>query len=179
MYEEHDSRVLAVLERALHSKSRATRLRAVAMLAHVSCGQRRRWLAEACDDPDLAVRDTATIVLAWTCADGEHPWPEREDPAFDRLPPLDVTADEFDRTIRQRWRWEYTVEVWREDGLLVGTFAAMICTDDDEHAKRIALGEAILASAVTTGDRFDPEQAAAFIVAKRRVSADDRSQRAP
>jgi hypothetical protein len=67
------------------------------------------------------------------------------------------------------WQWEYAVEVWREDGLLVGVFLSMAGAEDDERAKRIALGQAILASCAAGGDPFDPSRAAPFIVGKRRV----------
>jgi len=177
MYAEHDPKVLAVLERALRSGSRPTRLRAVAMLARVDCDSRARWLARAAEDPDRAVRETATIVSAWTCAEPAPDWPDREDPVFDRLAALDAVADEFERVLHPTWQWEYTLEVWREDGLLVGVFAATVDLEDDEHAKRMALGQAILASAMPTGDRFNPESAAAFIVAKRRVPVDGHPRR--
>lgn len=178
MYTEGDPRVLAVLERAVHSGSRPTRLRAVAMLAIVACEQRNRWLAEACGDPDSAVRETALIVSAWAAVDGDGDWPEREDPSFDVLAPLDPSADsQFDQAARFTWQWEYAVEVWREDAMLVGVYLATTCEEDDEHAKRIALGHAILANSSHYGDRFDPATAAAFIVGKRRVRSDAETRR--
>ena len=170
MYTETDPRVLRVLSRALASSSRATRLRAVAMLARVRCGQRTRWLEEACADRDRAVRETATIVSAWTFESDAAAWPEREDPAFDRVPDLDCDGSaELERAAQMRWEWEYAVEVWRGDGLLVGVFLSTACREDDEHAKRIALGQAVLASSSEGGDHFDPGDAASFIVGKRRV----------
>ena len=177
MYTESDPRVLAVLGRAIHSGSRATRLRAVAMLARVDCEKRARWLAETCEDPDSGVRETAHIVTAWTVG-GEAGWPEREDPAFDVLAPLDVSAEaQLEEAARFSWQWEYALEVWRDDGLLVGVYLATTCEEDDEHAKRIALGHAILASSSPQGERFDPASAAAFIVGKRRVRTDAQSKR--
>jgi hypothetical protein len=178
MYEETDTRALQVLARALASGSRATRLRAVAMLARVACEPRERWLAEALGDPDSAVRDTATIVSAWTHPSDEAVWPQREDPAFDRVAPLDPAADaQIERSVRLRWQWEYAVEVWRADGLLVGVYLSTSCREDDEHAKRIALGQAILASSAPGGDAFDPADAAAFIVGKRQVRNDASTRR--
>ena len=53
--------------------------------------------------------------------------------------------------------------------MLVGVFPCVSCDEDDEHAKRIALGQAILASATPFGDAFDPSDAGTFIVAKARV----------
>jgi hypothetical protein len=178
MYHESDPRALRVLEHALESGSRATRLRAVAMLARVSCESRERWLAEAARDPDTAVRDTATIVSAWTQPCEDAVWPEREDPAFDRMAPLDAGFDsQIERAVRLRWQWEYAVEVWRADGLLVGVYLSTAYQEDDEHAKRIALGQAILASSAPGGDAFDPALAAAFIVGKRQVCGDANSRR--
>jgi len=170
MYTETDPRVLSVLSRALASSSRATRLRAVAMLARLDCEQRQRWLDGASEDRDGAVRETALIVSAWTAHSTGATWPEREDPAFDRVPDLDCDdSAELERAAQMRWGWEYAVEVWRGDGLLVGVFLSTSCGEDDEHAKRIALGQAILASSSKGADRFDPGDAAAFIVGKRRV----------
>ena len=170
MYRESDPRVLGVLERALASSSRATRLRAVAMLSRVSCERRARWLGAACEDPDRAVRETAAIVSAWTLEVSQDTWPAREDPAFDRMPGLQPDpTDEFEGAVAGRWEWEYAVEVWRGDGLLVGVFLCTSCGEDDEHAKRIALGQAVLASSVKGADAFDPGDAASFIVGKRRV----------
>jgi hypothetical protein len=178
MYTESDPRVLAVLERALRSGSRPTRLRAVAMLARVACEPRARWLTEACGDPESAVREMAQIVAAWVAIDGESEWPQREDPAFDALAPMDLGADaQLEHAAHFRWQWEYALEVWREDGLLVGVYLATTCEEDDEHAKRIALGHAILASTSPLGERFDPALAAVFIVGKRRVKSDAESRR--
>lgn len=178
MYVETDPRVLRVLARALESGSRPTRLRAVAMLACVACEPRERWLAVASHDADAAVRQTALIVSAWTMSGGEAGWPSREDPAFDRVAPLGPTPDvELESAVRLRWQWEYAVEVWREDGLLMGVFLSTACEEDDEHAKRIAIGQAILASSGRNGDRFDPASAAAFIVGKRQVRTDAGSKR--
>jgi hypothetical protein len=170
MYTETDPRVLGVLARALSSSSRATRLRAVAMLGRVECERRERWLDAALEDRDVAVRQTALIVSAWTTEHTEPVWPEREDPAFDLVPDLDCDASaELERATSMRWGWEYAVEIWRGDGLLVGVFLSTTCGEDDEHAKRIALGQAILASSSKGADQFDPGDAAAFIVGKRRV----------
>jgi len=178
MYTETDPRVLRVLERALASSSRPTRLRAVAMLARVECEPAQRWLAEACDDPDPAVRETALIVSAWTARGDEATWPQREDPAFDGMAAIGAEWDaELESAACRRWQWEYAVEVWRDDGLLVGVFLCTVCEEDDEHAKRIALGQAILASSAPAGDRFEPESAAAFIVEKRHVRSDAGSRR--
>ena len=58
--------------------------------------------------------------------------------------------------------------------MLVGVFLCTTCQDDIEHAKKIALGQAVLASAGPSGDRFEPSTAAAFIVAQRRVRCDAR-----
>jgi len=170
MYTETDPQVLGVLQRALASTSRATRLRAVAMLGRLECAQRARWLDAACEDCDRAVRETAVIVSAWTAEPDEETWPQREDPAFDRVLALDCDGSaELECAAQMRWGWEYAVEVWRGDGLLVGVFLSTSCGEDDEHAKRISLGQAILASASKGADRFDPGDAAAFIVGKRRV----------
>lgn len=165
-----DARALDVLERALESTSRITRLRAVSMLARVECARRTRWLEAACSDGDDAVAATARVVLSWIADPQQPPWPQREDPRFDRV--AGPTADEvsqlaFDSALR--WRWEYVVEVWRADGLLIGTFLAATCEEDDEHAKRIALGQAILANAGAKGESFDAGTAATFIVGKRRL----------
>jgi hypothetical protein len=170
MYDETDSRILAVLERALHSSSRATRLRAVAMLAHVGCGTRGRWLQAALEDPDQAVRDTALAVTSWVMVPETPAWPEREDPALDGAADPQWESDaQAEAAACLAWQWEYAVEVWRGDGLLVGVFLSTSCAEDDEHAKRIALGQAILASCAAGGDQFDPAQAASFIVGKRQV----------
>lgn len=174
MYEESDPRVISVLDRALHSSSRTVRLRAVSMLATVSCRQRTGWLATACRDADVAVRQAASAVVSWTVVVEPPPWPQREDPSFDCVPHLFASEEIFDAGAGLRWEWEYAVEVWRDDGLLVGVFLCTTCQDDTEHAKKIALGQAVLASASPTGDRFEPSTAAAFIVAKRQVRRDVR-----
>ena len=167
---EGDTRALGVLARALGSTSRVTRLRAVSMLALVECDQRIPWLETACSDADVAVAQTARVVLSWIVNPPKAPWPQREDPSFDRLggPSADeVSQSPFERALR--WKWEYVVEIWREDGLLIGAFLAPTCEEDDEHAKRIALGQAILANAGAHGEEFDAGTAAAFIVGKRRL----------
>lgn len=170
MFREQDPRALGVLARALHSTSRVTRLRAVAMLARVDCPDRLRWLEAACADGDEAVVATALGVLSWVVEPSEPTWPQREDPRFDRVaePPAETVLRAATDS-RSRWRWEYVVEVWREDGLLIGSYVAATCDEDDVHAKRIALGQAILANADGRGDAFDTGAAAAFIVAKRRL----------
>lgn len=172
-YQQGDSRALGVLARALGSTSRVTRLRAVSMLALVECDERIPWLEAACSDGDVAVAQTAHVVLSWIVNPPEPPWPQREDPAFDRLggPSADeVSQSPFERVLR--WKWEYVVEVWREDGLLIGAFLAPTCEEDDEHARRVALGQAILANAGAHGEEFDAGTAAAFIVGKRRLADD-------
>jgi len=170
-YWEDDPRALGVLERALQSASGATRMRGVAMLAHVACESREMWLQSAASDSDVAVAQTALAVMSWVIAPTHPSWPQREDPRFDRVdaPPAEV----FPWTQAQpasRWKWEYVVEIWRDDGLLIGCYLAATCAEDDEHAKRIALGQAILANAGGRGDVFDAGTAAAFIVAKRRLA---------
>jgi len=177
MSEEHDPRAIRVLARALRSTSRMTRLRAVSMLASINCNERTGWLEAACADPDAAVAQTALGVLAWVANPPEPPWPQREDPRYDRVavPPGDVCPSTTPSG-QSRWQWEYVVEVWRDDGLLLGSFVAATCADDDEHAKRIALGQAILANSSGRGDAFDAATAAAFIVAKRRLPGHRRSQ---
>lgn len=169
-YRETDPRVLAVLERALGSNSRVTRLRAVAMLANVECGERSRWLDSALADGDSAVSQTAACVLAWVAEPSDEPWPRREDPRFDRVagPP---SAQGLEEGPDGRWRWEYVVEIWRDDGLLVGAYLVPTCEEDDDHAKRIALGQAVIASASRGADAFEPGSAAAFIVGKRGLSS--------
>jgi|GEM_PF-2254844 len=170
LYRETDPRVLAVLSGALRSSSRVTRLRAVAMLARVDCAERVPWLEAARADSDEGVRSVACAVIAWTLIVSPAPWPAREDPRFDRISEeLFEDEEEFEALVASRWEWEYSVEVWRADGLLLGVYLATTCAEDDEHAKRIALGMAILASTDPSGDSFDPERAAAFITGKRRV----------
>ena len=168
MYVEHDPRAISVLSRALVSRSRAIRLRAVAMLANVECPRRAEWLEAACDDRDGPVRETAGIVSGWVACPAEPCWPAREDPAFDTLPRgghgLHSAADGC-----ARHGWEYVVEVWREDGHLVGAYFAAGDEEDDVRAKHMAMGQAVLANAGRGGEVFDPEMAAAFIVSKRHV----------
>lgn len=169
-YTEGDSRALRVLARALGAAGRVTRLRAVSMLAHVACDNRVSWLETACTDSDASVAATARIVLSWVAEATTPQWPEREDPRFD--PVVCTRAEQAVRSPREgpsRWQWEYVVEVWREDGLLVGVYFAATCQEDDEHARRIALGQAILENAGGRGDSFDAGTAASFIVGKRRL----------
>ena len=176
-FEEHDPRALRVLMRALRSTSRVTRLRAVCMLANVDCRDRTEWLEAACSDADEGVAQTALGVLSWVAQPSEPPWPQREDPRFDRIAsPTDDAPPWVSTGAQSRWQWEYVVEVWRDDGLLLGSFVAATCDDDDEHAKRIALGQAILANSSGKGDVFDAATAAAFIVAKRRLPGHRRAQ---
>jgi len=159
-----------VLGRALGSSSRVTRLRAVSMLARFACPQRADWLERACSDGDEAVRQTAIAVAAWVAQAPERPWPDREDTAFDRVPlaPAEVeVACEQPHSLGDGY--QYVLEVWRDDGMLVGVYFASTREDDDEHARRMALGQAILASADPRGDAFDPAAAAVFIVDKRRA----------
>ena len=169
MYTELDPRVIKVLDLALRSSSRMVRLRAVCMLANVSSQRRAQWLEAACCDRDVAVRQAAITVTSWTLTVESPPWPQREDPAFDCIGQLAEPEELLDVGAGLGWEWEYAVEVWRDDGMLVGVFLCATCQDDNEHAKKIALGQAVLASAGPSGDRFDPATAAAFIVAKRRV----------
>ncbi len=178
MSAEHDiTRALQVLERALGSSSRVTRRRAICMLAHVDCANRVRWLEQGLSDRDESVSACALAVLAWIAEPGEAPWPQREDPRFDRVAvagfrsPAGADDPLFDLESGSRWAWEYVVEVWRDDGLLVGSFCVGTCVEDDVHARRIALGQAVLASATGNGDAFDAGTAATFIVAKRSVPA--------
>jgi hypothetical protein len=177
VFEERDPRALRVLARALGSTSRVTRLRAVSMLANIDCRDRTEWLEAACSDADEGVAQTALGVLSWVAQPTDPPWPQREDPRFDRVAaPLDEAAPCVSTAAPSRWQWEYVVEVWRDDGLLLGSYVAATCDDDDEHAKRIALGQAILANSGGTGDAFDAATAAAFIVAKRRLPGRRRAQ---
>jgi len=166
-FREDDRRALGVLAGALQSTSRITRLRAVSMLARVQCADRMRWLEVACADSDEAVATTAQAVLSWVVEPPEPPWPQREDPCFDRVAPACGEPVPPSGANTSRWKWEYVVEIWREDGLLVGAYFASTCAEDDDHAKRIALGQAILANSGKGGDSFDAATAAAFIVGKR------------
>ena len=167
---ETNHRVLQVLSNALGSSSRATRLRAVAMLSRIECADRAGWLETALTDSDEGVRHTALMVVGWTLPVSSVPWPDREDPGFDRTPEVSPEAeDELESSVAPNWKWEYSVEVWRADGLLLGVYLAVTCEEDDEHARCIALGQAILASAAPLGDAFESDRAATFITAKRRV----------
>lgn len=148
------------------------------MLQHVECDERILWLERALEDADRDVRETAVAVTAWVLDVARPPWPPREDPAFDRtteIPlsgvPVCAPADGLG------WEWEYVVEVWRQDGLLIGAFVAATCAEDEEHAGRIALGMAILANTDSMGEKFDPASAASFIVEKRRVQRASRRRR--
>ena len=173
LYRETDPRALAVLEGALRSTSAATRIRAVSMLSCLDCERRLEWLSSALADPDASVRATAICVSAWI-ADAAGPrWPAREDVGSDSPHTSEYrTIAGLPAEPRSRWQWEYVVEVWREDGLLVGVYLAATCSEDDEHARRIALGQAIVESTSRRGDRFDPGSAAAFIVEKRWLDRD-------
>ena len=169
MYAETDPRVIHVLDVARGSSSRVVRLRAVCMMANMDFEQRADWLSAACSDSDSSVRQAASAVTSWTLVVAPPPWPEREDPAFDRVAQLVESEALLDAGAELDWEWEYAVEVWAGDGMLVGVFLCATCQEDNEHAKKIALGQAVLASARPSGDRFDPSTAAAFIVAKQRV----------
>ena len=174
MYAESDPKIIKVLEVSLSSSNRVVRLRAVCMLANVDFEQRADWLAAACLDADASVRQAASAVTSWTLVVEPPPWPDREDPAYDRVPEL-VEGDELlEGDFDLDWEWEYAVEVWASDGMLVGVFLCATRQEDSEHAKKIALGQAVLASAGPSGDRFEPSTAAAFIVAKQRVRRDAR-----
>ena len=176
IYRENDPRALAVLARALRATSRATRVRAVAMLACVECTPRMAWLEHAARDDCRAVRDTAQVVLAWVTPVVEPPWPAREDMSLSAESP-GALADSEPFSADEPREWEYVVEVWRDDALLVGVFLAAVNNEDDEHAKCIALGQAILASARPGQDPFEPSSAAAFIVGKRHVARRPRANR--
>lgn len=170
MYTESDPRVLRVLEDALGSANKGTRLRAVAMLSRVDCPMRRRWLDAAMCDSDVRVRETARIVAAWTSRPGYPPWPTREERPLGESEHCGAGHGAWPQDVaRVREGWSYVVEVWRSDGMLVGTYAATTCAEDDQHAKCIALGRAVLDSTSAHGDHFNPSDAAAFIVEKRRV----------
>jgi hypothetical protein len=177
MYWESNPKVLSVLSDALQSTSRTTRLRAVSMLARLGCSDRQLWLDRACGDADESVRGAAIAVAAWITEPAEPCWPDREDPAFDAIAELVDPESSLEAEVSFVRAWEYSIEVWRHDGLLIGVFLSALCEEDDEHAKRIALGQAILASTRPAGDHFDPELAAAFIVGKRRVHKRTRPHR--
>jgi len=169
IYREENPRALAVLARALQATSRATRVRAVAMLASVDCERRMEWLEAATADEDRDVAFTARAALSWVVPVAQAPWPARED--VERHPRPEPNALSDIPTLAPDTReWEYVVEVWRDDALLVGVFLASIHEEDDDHAKCIALGQAIVASTHPGQDRFEPSTAAAFIVGKRRVT---------
>jgi len=137
------------------------------MLAQVACPQRDAWLEGALGDSDRAVRETATIAIAWVSSvrAGGDGVPD----AADR-PPSSASDDQAERALpgARGYEWEYTVEVWRGDGLQLGIYFVRTCEEDDDHARSIALGQAILANSGTRGDSFDPELAATFIVDKGR-----------
>lgn len=170
MYAETDPRALRVLERALLSTGKTTRLRAVAMLARIDCSARSRWLQAAARDRDRAVREMACVVSAWVCGGDGPPWPAREDCVPNTVGgPEPASCSASDAPRGSRHDWEYVVEVWRGDGSLVGVFLATTCVEDDQHAKAIALGQAILATTSARADHFDPSEAGAFIVGKERA----------
>jgi hypothetical protein len=146
------------------------------MFEHLAFAKRTEWLDVARRDDDESVRQAAAAVISWTLDVASPPWPQREDPAFDNVLQLSEPAELLEASAGLRWEWEYAVEVWRCDAMLVGVFLCTTCQDDNEHAKKIALGQAILASAGPSGDRFEPATAAAFIVAKRRVRRNARSR---
>ena len=174
MREETDPRALGVLERALGSTSRATRIRAVAMLACVGCASRRDWLERACLDPDPSVSETALAVCSWVEEPEQACWPQREDLATHDRNGMFVGGDGNALQPGDRGdRWQYTVEIWTAEGLPVGVFTSTSFDGDDVHARHIALGQAILASVGEGGDAFDPSTAAAFIVNKERTFALD------
>ena len=167
-YHENDSRTLAVLSTALQSSSKVTRLRAVAMLASVTCGQRHEWLRAALRDSNRGVRETAGIVLSWVCPAEGSACPPRELTAANPVYPGDGDAAERALLGTHGYEWEYAIEVWRRDGLQLGVYFVSTCQEDDHHARSIALGQAILANVGPHGDAFDPEFAATFIVDKGR-----------
>jgi hypothetical protein len=175
IYREENPRALAVLARALNASSRATRVRAVAMLSCVDFDQRMEWLEQAAADDSRDVSDTARAVIAWVTQVTDPPWPAREECAADPEPTEPADYEELSSgDLRE---WEYVVEVWRDDALLVGVFLASIHEEDDDHAKCIALGQAIMASTHPGQDRFDPGSAAAFIVGKRHIARRPRARR--
>lgn len=165
-YHESDSRTLAVLAAALRSPSRVTRLRAVAMLATLECLQRDAWLDAALRDSDRGVRETAAIVVAWLGSAATDADPVHGVCATQPAPPNPDEMSERALPGAYGYEWEYTIEVWRMDGLQLGTYFVRTCEEDDRHARSIALGQAILANTGSRGDLFDPEFAATFIVDK-------------
>lgn len=173
-YHENDPRTLAVLSTALRSRSRATRLRAVAMLSRVDCQQRTLWLETALGDHDRAVRETAGLVLAWLAPPPVSTSARDVTLERGRVLASEVSGRDPDNDVdgallaARGYEWEYTVEVWRVDGLQLGVYFMSTCQEDDRHARSIALGQAILANAGMHGDAFDPEHAATFIIDKRR-----------
>jgi hypothetical protein len=138
------------------------------MLSRVDCEQRPRWLEAAEKDPDPSVRETARAVAAWVCRPDRPGWPRREECAHLATDGQSIGCGIGD-VDGVRNGWHYIVEVWRSDGLLVGTYAATVCVEDDAHAKCIALGQAVLESTSERGDPFEPAEAAAFIIDKREV----------
>jgi hypothetical protein len=146
------------------------------MLENVSCEHSNEWLTAACSDRDVAVRQSASAVMSWTLTVPSPPWPQREDPAFDQVAQLSEPEALLDSGACLGWEWEYAVEVWSGDGMLVGVFLCTTCQQDNEHAKKIALGQAVLASSGPGGDRFEPSTAAAFVVAKRQVRREPRAR---
>ncbi|NTU71674.1 MAG: hypothetical protein HGB10_07650 [Coriobacteriia bacterium] len=138
------------------------------MLAHVDCEMRPTWLSAACLDSDESVATTAQAVLSWVLDPGVPPWPERENYDQGIAGPADAAGEVLGADPLSRWQWEYVVEVWRDDGLLLGVYLCPTCEEDDGHAKSIALGQAILANTGGKGDSFDARTAACFIVGKQR-----------
>jgi len=138
------------------------------MLAAIACPQRDAWLDIALRDPDRGVRETAGIVRAWVgpCASNDG---IGRSAALER-PSSPDGDDTTERALpgASGYEWEYTIEVWRMDGLQLGVYFVSTCREDDHHARSVALGQAILANAGAQGDSFDPELAATFIVDKGR-----------
>ncbi len=173
-------RSLRVLERALRSSRTSTRERAVAMLAHVDLLEREEWLARAEADRASSVRSMAALVAAWASAVPHGTWPEREEVADGTLAHAEPVGSAPGAPHPEGgWKWEYLVEVWREDAVPVGLFVTATCDEDDEHARRIALGQAVLAVAPDRASSFDPGSAAAFVIAKRRERRRTRQRPAP
>jgi len=139
------------------------------MLATVMCPQRDAWLDCAILDPESIVREAAIAVASWVAEPRACTWPSREE-VGDAREPTSEAADDLELAVAASWGWEYTVEVWREDGLCIGVFLSTSRLEDDEHAKKVALGQAVLATASGAGDGFDPATAATFIVEKRRTA---------